>query len=460
MNASTSLVPRETSPGGARCPQRSPQRAHAQQRVEGNALHLASVRALLLFALAPIACGVARAAETKGAALTGDYPNLFKTYLGKTDAEVAAKIDSAWQHFFRGDPETQSLYYVLDDGTAYVPDINNRDVRTEGLSYGMMICVQLDHQEEFNRIWKFAKKYMYKKEGPFRGYFTWHTAYNGSMTRADGSEVRGAGPAPDGEEWFVMSLFFASHRWGDGEGDLNYGGQAREILHTMMHKEDEPDHGPATNMLRRDVHQVDFTPHLPGSNFTDPSYHLPAYYELWWRWTKNADDRAFLKALAPASHELFHNAANLKTGLMADYTSFDGKPASFGWRPGHANFRYDAWRTLANPAVDWMWWRSDPWVVQQSNRVLTFLASQGDNLSPCFTVEGEPIEGFDKPVGLVATAGAAALAADRKMGEPWVRKLWELELPEGRYRYYSGLLTFLSLLQVSGNFRVYGPVSP
>ena len=95
----------------------------------------------------------ATAARTPGAALTGEYPNLFNTYLGKTDAEVTAKLEAAWNHFFRGDPETQSLFYPLEDGTAYVPDINNNDVRSEGLSYGMMIAVQLDKQDEFDRIW-------------------------------------------------------------------------------------------------------------------------------------------------------------------------------------------------------------------------------------------------------------------------------------------------------------------
>jgi oligosaccharide reducing-end xylanase len=68
------------------------------------------------------------------------------------------------------------------------------------------------------------------------------------------------------------------------------------------------------------------------------------------------------------------------------------------------------------------------------------------------------MEGNDKPVGLVAMAGAAALAADRAIGEPWVQKLWEMEFSEGQYRYYSGLLHFLALLQVSGEFRVHGPV--
>jgi oligosaccharide reducing-end xylanase len=135
---------------------------------------------------------------------------------------------------------------------------------------------------------------------------------------------------------------------------------------------------------------------------------------------------------------------------MPDYSHFDGKPYVLARRPMHQDFRYDAWRTLANPAIDWVWWRADPWVIEQSNRVLTFLASQGDNLAPCYTLEGEPIADNDRPIGLMAMAGVAALAADRAIGEPWVRKLWELEFSEGRYRYYSGLLHVLALLQVSG----------
>jgi hypothetical protein len=123
---------------------------------------------------------------------------------------------------------------------AYIPDVGNRDVRTEGLSYGMMIAVQLDHQKEFNALWKFAKRFMYHDRGPLRGYFTWHTAYDGSMTRADGSVIRGAGPAPDGEEWFTMALFFAAHRWGNGEGIFNYEAEAQGLLRTMLHKDEEP----------------------------------------------------------------------------------------------------------------------------------------------------------------------------------------------------------------------------
>lgn len=386
-----------------------------------------------------------------GAGHTGQYRNLFKEYLGKSDAEIEARIQGAWQQLLAGDPETQRLFYPVADGMAYIPDINNNDVRTEGLSYGMMICVQLNRQDEFNRIWKFAKHFMYHDTGPLRGYFAWHTAYDGRRL----SE----GPAPDGEEWFVMALFFAAHRWGDGTGILDYTTEAQSLLHTMIHKDEDPDRGQATPMFDPVAKQINFTPHPPGSTFSDPSYHLPAFSELWSRWAADPADRSFLAEVTRTSREIFRKAAHPRTGLMPDYSNFDGTPF-VGRRGNHEDFRYDAWRTLANPAVDWSWWAVDPWQVAQANRVLTFLASHGENIPDRYKIDGTPVSTDMNSSGLMAMAAVAALAADRDIGEPWVKRLWDQPMPTGRLRYYSGLLTMLALLEVSGNFRIYGPVTP
>lgn len=399
--------------------------------------------------LLPLVCATlaAVAAEPAGAFATGHDRNLFREYLGQTDAAIDAKLDAAWNQFFRGDEKTQRLFYPVAGDMAYIPDVANNDVRTEGLSYGMMIGVQLDHQAEFNQIWKFAKRYMYYEGGKFRGYFAWHTALNGDR-------LGDTGPASDGEEWFVTALFFASHRWGDGEGIFNYGAEAQSLLRTMLHKDEDAGRGDVTNMFHREARQVNFVPHGPGANFTDPSYHVPAFYELWARWAAAPADRAFLAELAPTSRELFKRAAHPQTGLMPDYSAFDGKPVG---RPGHDDFAYDAWRTLSNPALDYAWWAADPWQVGQANRVLTFLASQGPNCPSRFKLDGTPLGADVNSPGLMAMAATAALAADRKVGEPFVQRLWEMKIPDGRYRYYNGLLTLLALLEVSGRFRIYAP---
>jgi len=375
---------------------------------------------------------------------SGVYRNLFAEYLGKSDAEIQEKIDTAWEHFFYGKDNTQRVYYPVGEDMAYIQDIGNGDVRSEGMSYGMMIAVQLDKQEEFDRIWKWTKTYMYQSDGPFEGYFAWHCTPEG--------EKLDSGPASDGEEWFVMALMFASHRWGDGEGLQNYSQEAQSILHTMLHKEEQK--SPlATNMFNAEHKMVVFVPKLgPVSRFSDPSYHLPAYYELWARWAK--EDNQFWTDAAQVSREYFKKAAHPETGLMPDYANFDGTP--YG-TDEHKDFRFDAWRTLSNVAVDYAWFGVDPWQIEQSNRVLDFLASHGiDSYPNQFSLDGEPLS-RDHSTGLVANAAVAALAADREKGEPFVQALWDAYPPSGRWRYYDGLLYTMALLHVSGNFQVYSP---
>ena len=65
--------------------------------------------------------------------------------------------------------------------------------------------VIINIKQEFNKIWKWAKKYMWMESGINKGYFAWSVSTDG-VKNSDG-------PAPDGEEYFALALFFASHRW-------------------------------------------------------------------------------------------------------------------------------------------------------------------------------------------------------------------------------------------------------
>ena len=377
-----------------------------------------------------------------GAFERNEYRNLFDEYLGASDAEIQAKIDSAWNQLFYGKDDSERVYYPVGEDMAYIEDIGNGDVRSEGMSYGMMIAVQLDKKEEFDRLWKWAKTYMYQSNGPFHGYFAWHCTSDGQQLDAN--------PASDGEEWFVTALLFASARWGDGEGIFDYGAMAQQILDTMLHKEDTKS-DLATNMFNMENKQVVFVPIVGRvSSFTDPSYHLPAYYELW---ARAADqDGEFWMQAAQTSRDYFRKAAHPQTGLMPDYANFDG--TSYG-SDDHKDFRFDAWRTLSNVAVDYAWFAADPWQVEQSNRVLDFLASQGiDSYPNQFALGGTPLSS-DHSTGLVSMAAVAALAAEPEKGKPFVQALWDTPIPSGKWRYYDGMLYMLGLLHVSGNFKIY-----
>src|SRR5512138_3670182 len=96
-----------------------------------------------------VLCGVATAepqtpAPGTGAFATRNYRNLFLE-AGHSRAEISAKIQAAFQQLFHGDRDTQAVYYSAGQNAngplAYLSDINNNDVRSEGMSYGMMIAV-------------------------------------------------------------------------------------------------------------------------------------------------------------------------------------------------------------------------------------------------------------------------------------------------------------------------------
>lgn len=384
------------------------------------------------------------AAQASGGAPARPARNLFHELLGKSEAELDARLDATWRHFFTGDAATQRVYFPVGTDLAYIADIASGDVRSEGMSYGMMLAVQLGHREEFDRLWKWAYTYMRHADGPRKGYFAWQCRFDG--TQLD------PGPASDGEEWFATALLFASHRWGDRDGIFNYGAQAQALLREMLHKPGTPE---ATAMFNHEAMQVVFAPNPDAGRFTDPSYHLPAFYELWARWATDAGDRRFWSAAADVSRVFFRRAAHPKTGLMPEYAYFDGKP-HLAFAADKGDFRYDAWRTLANVALDHAWWDIDPWQVDQSNRVLRFLAEQGARIPNQFTLDGQPLSS-DSSLGLIAMAAVAGQAADADVARPFVQQLWDAPPPEGKWRYYDGLLYFLGLLQAGGRFQVFAP---
>lgn len=161
-------------------------------------------------------------------------------------------------------------------------------MRTEGMSYGMMICVQLDHREQFDKLWKWAKRYMaFSSDSAWDGYFCW-------QCKSDGTKIGGSN-ASDGELYFVTALFLASERW----DEPHYSDEANKILAKVMNKNGIE--SGVYNLFDSDSRLVTFVPTRTGHGFTDPSYQLPAFIDKWAR-TATAN-RPFWKRLQqqPAS---------------------------------------------------------------------------------------------------------------------------------------------------------------
>ncbi len=112
----------------------------------------------------------------KGAFETNKYRNLL-VEMGYTQAEVDAKVKEVFNDVFFG---PNKVYFEVGDSMGYVSDVKNHDARTEGMSYGMMIAVQLDKKDIFDRLWRWSKKYMQHQDGIREGYFAWSCRTDGT----------------------------------------------------------------------------------------------------------------------------------------------------------------------------------------------------------------------------------------------------------------------------------------
>ncbi len=374
-----------------------------------------------------------------GAAYTNSYRNLFQE-LGHTEEEIDAKVEEAWQKFFYG-TEEERIYYPVESDMAYIYTADTDDVRSEGMSYGMMICVQMDKQDEFDRLWKWATTYMRHDSGEFKDYFAWKCSSSGSKMENT--------PAPDGEEYFATALLFASARWGDGEGIYNYSEEAQKLLDAMRYHTN----GSVTvnSIFKAEYTMPVFCPIGSAMEHTDTSYHLPAFYEVWALCDEEHSD-FWIKA-AEASRQHFKDATNETTGLGPDYANYDGS-ATGG---NHADFRFDAWRIAANIACDYAWWGKDTWATTHADRIQSFFAKQGvEDYGNQWSLDGKMLDKDHSP-GLVAMNATAGLAASDKQAWAFLENFWNISPTTGTYRYYDGCLYMMGLLHCSGKFRAYLP---
>jgi oligosaccharide reducing-end xylanase len=350
------------------------------------------------------------------------------------------------------------VYFEVGDSMAYVSDVKNHDARTEGLSYGMMIAVQLNKKNVFDRIWRWSKKYLQHQDGPREGYFAWSLNPKTMKKNSEGS-------ASDGELYFITSLLFASNRWGNNSG-INYYAEARRILDAMWKKDGS---GNIYNLVNTEHKQISFVPEGDDYKWTDPSYHLPAFFEVWALYAKDGHEQ-FYKDCADTARAFLHRTCHPVTGLSPDYAEFSGAPHNTPWMP--VAFRYDSWRVPMNIAMDYNWFGKDKtWQEDYAKHFQNFLRSKGiDTFEDQFNLDGSRPDfilqagGFKKlrhSLGLIATAASTSLINKEKNGLDFVHVLWNAKLQpyeDGYFDpYYDGLLYLFSLMHLSGKYKIIKP---
>ena len=377
--------------------------------------------------------------------------NLFSTLLGKSESEVQARIDSIWTHFFTpGDISKydadgeKCVYYEVGDSMGIIVDTGSNDVRTEGMSYGMMISVQLDKREVFDKLWRWAKTYMaYPIDSPWDGYFCWQCAL-------DGKQI-GQSNASDGEIYFVTALFLAAEKWGEPQ----YAADANEILHKVTSKDGKA--SGVYNLYDDSTRLVTFVPNEEVHWYSDPSYCLPAFLDLW---AEKADAKNdFWREAADKARWLLEASQDSVTGLYPDYCLFDGKPyrrPNFDYNTDR--YQYDAIRCAMNVGMDY-YLTGQVKDAQRTmmRRLLTFFKNEGFNGGQ-FNLDGTELTGnYTEGMAGANAVGAFALAdsdneEDCALAREYVQRLWDVQPPTGKWRYYVGMVYFLSMLHVSGNF--------
>ena len=368
--------------------------------------------------------------------------NTFEKY-GYSPEDIKNRLNDIFFEIFYSE---NKFYYETDNDMSYIVDTGNNDVRTEGMSYGMMVCVQMNKQKEFDRLWKWVKTYMYMTEGENKGYFAWSCQTDGTRNSN--------GPAPDGEEYFAMALLFASHRFGDGQGIFNYSYEAKQILSDVIHKGDKPNTGCA--MWDKNNYLIKFIPYC---DFTDPSYHLPHFYELFALYA-NDEDKDFWQNAAKQSRLYLQKACHNKTGLSAEYAHYDGTPKitppnMYGGR--HDWFYSDAYRTIANIALDATWFNKTDWHIKTAENIQNFFYNeQNGDTDGVFLIDGTKLEKKAlHPIGLLASLAEASLITNTKASKFFVDKFWNTPLRTDNRRYYDNFLYIFAFMALSGNYNIY-----
>jgi len=370
------------------------------------------------------------------------YPNLFRE-VGHSDTEIANKIAAWFTQLFHGDAGSQAIYFPVGTDQANIQDIlHAKEIRTEGIGLAMMIAVQLDKREEFDRLWTYATTVLERQDGAGRGYFQSHCDMPTTTQPCDD---------PYGEQQMLMALIFAHDRW-TSETTIDYETEALELLDVLRHKEEEN-----KGVLDGVTNTFDEVSGLPWDVPTDtaaranigrPSIVMPAYYDLW----NQATGDPFWTRAATASRAYLTAAANPTTGLTPVRFTFDGQQV-----PPWNTFLAESYRAQINMALDRIWTTGTPneWEQKEADLLLTFFSSKGiDNYNATFSLDGTALD-TTRDNALVACNGVTAMIGTKVDRKDYVDAVWALPPPVGSSRYYSGIIGLTALLMLSGQYIIW-----
>jgi oligosaccharide reducing-end xylanase len=370
------------------------------------------------------------------------YPNAFRDLLGKSDSDITAKIASTFDQLFHGNTSTEAIFVPTGTDQAYILDVLHNEIRTEGIGLGMIISVELDKRDEFDRLWRYAKS-IQVQAGPAQGYFPSYcagaTADSASLSCYD----------PYGLQQIATALLLARGRWQAAPGTIDYGQEASSLLDLIRNK-GTYNCGVVDSLTAPFDSKSKLPYDMPttaSANVSRPSIVMPAYYDLWHQAT---GDTFWLQA-ADAARAYWRAAAHPTTGLVPQRAAFDGTPV-----PGSETFMSECDRTFFNMAIDRVWSGGQPWLIDESNRVLRFFSGEGiATYGQSYSLDGTNEIASLHDMALIVANGTLALIATNDDRSAFVDAVWNLTTPTGQARYYTGIQLLWSLMILGGQMRVY-----
>jgi oligosaccharide reducing-end xylanase len=371
------------------------------------------------------------------------YPNAFRDLLGHSQADIDAKITMVFDQLFYGDANTQAIYFPLTDD-AYIKDTLHNDIRTEGVSLGMNIAVQLNRRNEFDRLWTYARSMQQIGPGSAnQGY------YSSFCEDASGAAVTCVDPF--GYQQFVTALLFANDRWGSNTGQFDYASEAAKLLNVMRLKQEDnggivdgvTDTFDATTRLAYDV------PNVSVGRETRPAVEMPGYYALW----REATGDPFWTKAATSARAYWQAAANPSTGLLPVRAAFDGT-AVMSWN----NFQPEGYRAQLNMVLDRIWAGGNGWEQQEADTLLQFFNPQGPtNVCKVYSLDGTCVDSTHEPSLVVVNGITAAIASPTvaPVSSQFVDAVWNFQTPTGDGRYYAGVLELIGLMILGGEYVIW-----
>lgn len=390
-------------------------------------------------------------------------PNYFQAVLAVTQSQTDAKLAQAINTLYHGNPEHQRIYFTsddffttepskrvcdfssADDKTACIRDILHGDIRTEGLGLGMLVAVMLDRQDEFDRLWRYAKAKHQVKSGPTQGFFS--SACDISLT-----EKRPCYD-PYGLEQFLMAMLVAHLRWGSTDtAHPNHEAEALGIFSLLRHKviDNGGIVGGVTNSFDSDAKLMYDAPDNGGQRFQRTALSIPGYFDIW----AMATGDSFYSEAATAARSFLVSAADPGTGLYPIAANFDGSPVE-----GYEHFAAESFRVHLNLVIDRLWGKPNAtdagYQDEIISRILTFFRQQGIGFyGSDYSLDGKTKYVADHASELVMANAVIAAVSNAPDKKAYVQAAWDLPPPEYEARYYSGIIYLVSNLILAGQFKL------